>query len=86
MTERKEVKAIVYFREDGTMIPLQLISKNGAKCKIDKVTAIVPAAAQKTGGNGDRYTIMVKGREWYLFFERNESLTGNNIGKWFIGE
>lgn len=84
--ERKYVKALVCFREDGRMMPMQLISEDGARCKIDRVTAIVPAAAHKTGGNGDRYTICVKGREWFLFFERSDSLTGNNIGRWFIGE
>jgi hypothetical protein len=38
----------------------------------------------KAGGQGDRYTIRVSGREKYLFFERNASTLGNNIGRWFV--
>ena len=38
----------------------------------------------RCGGQGDRYTIVVNGQETYLYFERNASLTGDNIGKWFV--
>jgi len=38
----------------------------------------------KAGGQGDRYTIWVNSRQSYLFFERNASLAGNNIGRWFV--
>ena len=38
----------------------------------------------RCGGQGDRYTIKVNGKETYLFFERNASVTGNNIGRWFV--
>jgi hypothetical protein len=38
----------------------------------------------KAGGQGDRYTVMINGHQSYLFFERNASLTGNNIGRWFV--
>ena len=38
----------------------------------------------KAGGQGDRYTIRVSGKQTYLFFERNTNLTGNKIGRWFV--
>lgn len=51
---------------------------------IDRVLDIRPAVAMKAGGQGDRYTIRVLGRDSYLFFERNASKNGNSIGRWFV--
>ncbi len=36
------------------------------------------------GGQGDRYTIVIGGRESYLYFERSPGLTGLNLGRWFV--
>jgi hypothetical protein len=38
----------------------------------------------RCGGQGDRYTIYIKGKQSYLYFERSCSLTGNNMGRWFV--
>lgn len=38
----------------------------------------------KAGGQGDRYTVRISGQQSYLFFERSASLTGDNIGRWFV--
>ena len=72
------------FREDGVMLPREITWEDGRKYEIDRVTDIRQAAAMKAGGQGDRYTIVVRGQERQLFFERNASLTGDNIGRWFI--
>ena len=74
----------VEHREDGAMLPREITWEDGRKFEIDKVTDIRQAAAMKAGGQGDRYTIRVNGKETYLFFERNASVTGNNIGRWFV--
>lgn len=74
----------VDFRKDGVMIPRQITWEDGEKYEIDRVTDIRQAAAMKAGGQGDRYTVWINGRQSYLFFERNCSLTGNNIGRWFV--
>ena len=74
----------VEFTADGTMLPRELTWEDGEKFDIDRVTDIRQAAAMKAGGQGDRYTIWVRGRQSYLFFERNHSLTGNNLGRWFV--
>ena len=74
----------VDFREDGTMLPRQIQWEDGEIFTIDRVSEICQAAALKAGGQGDRYTIHMKGRETYLFFERSTELTGNNIGRWFV--
>lgn len=88
MTPKMEIKVYVHvmvdFDEDGRMLPRQITWEDGERYKIDRVSAIKQAAAQRCGGQGDRYTIWVNGQQSYLYFERNASLTGNNIGRWFV--
>lgn len=72
------------FREDGLMLPRIIIWEDGFRYHVDRVLAIRPAAAAKAGGQGDRYTIQVNGRQTYLFFERTTHQTGNTIGRWFV--
>ena len=85
-----EMKIKVYvavrasFDDEGTPIPTSITWEDGRECEIDRVTDIRQAAAMKAGGQGDRYTIQINGHQSYLFFERNASLTGNNIGRWFV--
>ena len=72
------------FRPDGTILPRIITWEDGTKYKIDRILDIRQAAAAKAGGQGDRFTIQVNGKQSYLFFERNASLVGNNIGRWFV--
>ena len=78
------MKVKVDFREDGVMLPREIVWENGVTYEIDKVLQITQAAAMRAGGQGDRYKIRVRGKESYLFFERSANLTGNNIGRWFV--
>ena len=55
------VQVNVQFREDGIMLPREIIWEDGVRYEIDRVTDIRQAAAMKAGGQGDRYTIMVHG-------------------------
>lgn len=71
-------------RQDGYMTPKSLVWEDGRKYIIDKVTDIRQAAAMKAGGQGDRYTIIINGKQSYLFFERSTNLSGNVIGRWFV--
>ena len=72
------------FSEDGTMLPREITWEDGTVFVIDRVTDIQQSAAMKAGGQGDRYTVTIKGQQSYLFFERSPNLTGNNIGRWFV--
>ena len=72
------------FRQDGFMIPKSLVWEDGTRYIIDKVTDIRQAAAMKAGGQGDRYTIIINGKQSYLFFERSTNIFGNVIGRWFV--
>ena len=72
------------FNADGVMLPRVLTWEDGEKYVVDRVVDIRQAAARKAGGQGDRYTIEVRGQISYLFFERVPQLTGNVIGRWFV--
>lgn len=78
------VEVEVCFREDGVMLPRLIVWENGLRYGIDRVSDIRQASAAKAGGQGDRYTVWINGRQGYLFFERNSSLSGNTIGRWFV--
>ena len=78
------VQVSVVFREDGTMLPRSFIWEDGRKYSIDRVLQVRPACAQRAGGQGDRYTIMVGGQQRYLFFEHSGDADDQNVGRWFI--
>lgn len=87
-TVQKPVKVYVTvnadFADDGTLLPRVITWEDGEKYAIDRVIDIRQAPAMKAGGQGDRYTISIRGHQSYLFFERSTNLTGNNIGRWFV--
>ena len=85
--EAKPVKTYVpvqvVFDRNGNMRPSALAWEDGTVFEIDRVLAVKQAAAMKAGGQGDRYTIRIKGKETYLFFEH--STEGNStLGRWFV--
>ncbi len=72
------------FNENGIMLPREITWEDGTKYVIDRVLDIRQAAAMKAGGQGDRYTVRIGGKQSYLFFERSASQTGNQLGRWFV--
>jgi len=78
------VGVTVDFSEDGVMLPRELVWEDGERYTIDRVVDIRQAAALKAGGQGDRYTVMIRGQRSFLFFERSPNLTGTVIGRWFV--
>lgn len=78
------VPVVASFNEDGVLLPRQLTWEDGEKYVIDRVIDVRPAAAARAGGQGDRYTVEVNGKRTYMFFERSMSLSGNNLGRWFV--
>ena len=78
------VSVIASFSEDGNLFPRRLRWEDGREYSIEKILDVRPAAALKAGGQGDRYTVQINGHQSYLFFERNASMAGNNLGRWFV--
>lgn len=74
-----------YFRKDGRMLPREIFWEDGQSFPIEAVLSLTPGAFFKTSGQNDRYTVRIRGRERYLYFERfREEDAGNNIGRWFV--
>ena len=67
MTKLK-VKVGVIFDEEGNKIP-QFIEYNDHKYDIDRVITKRFCPSFKLGGIGERYTIRIREREYFLFFE-----------------
>ena len=88
MDEKKPIKVYVSvdvrFDENGRMLPHIITWEDGKKYEIDRVTDVRPAPAQRAGGQGDRYTIWINGKQSYLFFERYATVTGCSLGRWFV--
>ena len=78
------VPVVVGFDAQGRMRPLVILWEDGERYEIDRVTDVTPAPAQKAGGQGDRYTIWIGGRQSYLFFERRATVQGCSLGRWFV--
>ncbi len=78
------VEVVAAFNPEGELRPLSLTWEDGKRYNIDRVLEVRPAAARKAGGQGDRYTVHIRGQEKYIFFERSASIRGNNLGRWFV--
>ena len=57
----------IHFTTEGQMHPRSLEWTDGIEYEVDGVKDIKPAAALKAGGQGDRYTILMKGIWRYIF-------------------
>ena len=84
MDAKVYVQVVADFNIDGMMLPRVVIWEDGEKYVIDRLIDIRQAAARKAGGQGDRFTIEIRGQISYLFFERVPQLTGNLLGRWFV--
>lgn len=75
MAKKVFIQVNATFGSDGTVRPISFIWIDGETYEIDRIRHIERAAATKVGGTGIRYTVMVKGKERYLF--RDED-------RWFV--
>ena len=84
----KEIKVYVQvsatFGEDGRVCPRALYWEDGRKYTIARVLAVRPAAAERAGGQGDRYTVQINGKQSYLYFEHNPAYGTPILGRWFV--
>ncbi len=66
------VKVLVIVATDRTKTPVSLTFEDGKEYSIDRVCSRQRAAATKVGGTGIRYTIMIGGRQTYLFEDEDQ--------------
>ena len=74
----------VEFTEEGMMLPRSFVWTDGRTYTIDRVLHCVPAPALKAGGQGDKYTLEIKGKIRHIFFEHNCDYGSANLGRWFM--
>ncbi len=61
--------------KEGVVLPRFIRWDNGQVFNIDQILYKCRASSKKVGGGGIRYTVMIKGRESFLFHEGD---------KWFV--
>ena len=61
--------------EEGTIIPMLIRWKDVRFVQLARLRPKSRASSNKVGGGGIRYTVMIRGKESFLFHEGN---------KWFV--
>lgn len=74
----------VAFDASGQMLPRLIHWEDGKTYEVDRVLDIRSAPAARAGGQGDRYTIRMNGKETYIFFEHNVEFGSPILGRWFV--
>ena len=69
MARKVFVEVTARFDTDGKITPLSLVWEDGTIYEIDRILDKRRAASLKAGGMGIRYTVMIQGRQSYLFYE-----------------
>ncbi len=73
----RKVYVDVFLKNDteGNILPISITWEDGNVYEIDYLKHVCKAASTKVGGCGTRYTIVICGKESYLFHEEN---------RWFV--
>ncbi|MCD7819718.1 MAG: hypothetical protein LUH07_11825 [Lachnospiraceae bacterium] len=83
--ERVYVKVSSVFDSTGYMQPTSITWPDGRTFQIDEITDFRPTASIGAGVSGSCYTILIRGQEKHLFFERTDpDIFQNRVGRWFV--
>lgn len=69
------MKVISQTDEEGNISPISVTWEDGRCYNIDKVIDVRRACAKKVGGTAMRYTVLIAGKQTYIFIDD---------GKWFV--
>lgn len=69
MNPKVYVGVLVEVSPEGQMKPIEITWEDGRKFSIDRVIDVRRAASLKAGGQGMRFTCLIRGKETYLFKE-----------------
>ncbi|MDD6024763.1 MAG: hypothetical protein PUC06_11115 [Oscillospiraceae bacterium] len=83
-TQRVYVKVNSDFDATGYMQPRSITWKDGRIYQIEQVRDFRPAASLGDRRSGDCYTVVIRGVEKHLFFERSDPLFPSRVGRWFV--
>ena len=82
--EKVYVKVNSDFDSTGFMQPRSITWSDGRVFKIDAVKDFRPASSVARGLSGDCYTVIIKGEQKHLFFERSDPHFATKFGRWFV--
>jgi hypothetical protein len=82
--EKVYVKVNSDFDATGYMVPRTITWADGRIFTIDEVKDFRPASKLVRGHSGDCYTVMIRGEEKFLFFEKTSDLFAARCGRWFV--
>lgn len=82
--ERIYVKVTSDFDSTGYMNPKSITWEDGRVFPIEQVRDFRPASRLGMGGTSDCYTVLIRGEEKHLFFERTDPLFPSRFGRWFV--
>ena len=83
-SERIFVTVTSVFDSTGYMHPREIIWEDGRVFKIDSIKDFRPASSLSQNLPGDCYTVIIKGEQKHLFFERTDPLFSGRVGRWFV--
>jgi hypothetical protein len=70
--------------KSGKLMPDRIHWEDGREFEIDRIFDVRPSCSLKAGGQGDRYTVQVRGKLSYLYFERGTDDRNLSFGRWFV--
>lgn len=82
--EKVYVKVTSVFDALGFMQPKEIIWRDGRVFPIEAVKDYRPASSISHDLPGDCFTIVIKGTERHLYFERNQDHFSGRYGRWFV--
>ena len=82
--QRVYVKVTSEFDATGYMQPRAITWADGRTFAIDAVRDFRPAGTLGCDCRGDCYTVVIRGEEKHLFFERVDPLFSGRVGRWFV--
>lgn len=77
MARKVYVGVNVDYSPEGVVLPRSLVWEDGRRFAVDRVLDIRKAASLKAGGTGVRYTVVVRSKQSYMWFDDREN-------KWFV--
>ena len=76
---REYVSVNATFREDGMILPTEILWEDGRVFPIDRVLEIKRAASLKVGGSGIRYTCRIGRNQTYLSLDDNRCFVEKKV-------
>ncbi|MBQ3802446.1 MAG: hypothetical protein II845_01980 [Oscillospiraceae bacterium] len=78
------VKVKADFDRTGYMVPTEITWTDGRIFRIDRTGDIRETETGYTGVKRTRYSVVIRGQNRYLYFERYRYGCGSQFGRWFL--